>query len=70
MLVKKLRMKPLKKTNLGVAYAVLILAPLGDQSGHGSGYIWPLKSPIWVWLRLYLTHKESNLGVAQAIFDP
>ena len=39
MLVKKLRMKPLKKTNLGVTYAVLILAPLGDQSGHGSGYI-------------------------------
>ena len=29
----------MKKTNLGVAQAVLILTPLGDQTGHSSGCI-------------------------------
>ena len=56
MLVKKIRMKP----------------PEEDQSRRGLGCInfGPFRGPIWAWFRLYLTLKESNLGVAQAIFDP
>ena len=68
---KKIRMKPLKKTNLGMAFrpykflllketklgiAEANLTPEGEESGCYSAYILPIK--------------EKNLGVTQAIFYP